>query len=164
MNRSGFITLAALTLQGCAGTLHAGAPEVLTVERLYASSTCGSLNLPEVVWIADAKTWQEQYALIVSPYIEPPSLPKVDFPHEGVLLITMGQRTTGGYSLRLTGMPATVQGGVLIVPVEWREPPPGYALTQVMTSPCLLAKVPNGAFSQIHVVDQDGQLRLKGVR
>ena len=52
----------------------------------------------------------------------------------------------------------------LTVPVDWREPLPGYVQTQVMTHPCLLVKLPNGAFSQIRVVDQDGRLRLEGVR
>lgn len=96
--------------------------------------------------------------------MEPPPPPAVDFAREGVLLIAMGQQTSGGYELSLTGRPATVQNGVLTVPVEWREPLPGYVQTQVMTHPCLLVKLPKGAFSQIRVVDQDGRLRLEGGR
>jgi hypothetical protein len=156
--------LAVLALQGCAGTTRAGSEATAPVEKVYASGQCGGLDQPEVVWIADAETWRERYAQIMSQRMEPPPRPAVDFSRDGVLLITMGQQTTGGYGLSLTGAPAIVQNGVLTVRVEWREPLPGYAQAQVMTNPCLLAKLPDGAFSHIRVIDQDGRLRLEGVR
>ncbi|MFZ1829947.1 MAG: protease complex subunit PrcB family protein [Candidatus Competibacteraceae bacterium] len=164
MNRPGLAVLAVLALQGCAGTTRAGSDATAPVEKVYASGQCGDLDQPEVVWIADAETWRERYAQIMSQRMTPPPAPAVDFPRNGILLIAMGQQTTGGYGLSLTGAPAIVQNGVLTVRVEWREPLPGYAQAQVMTNPCLLAKLPEGAFSHIRVIDQDGRLRLEGVR
>jgi len=162
MNR--FLAIGAvLTLQGCAGT--AGSEEAaLPVKVVYASGQCGSLNRPEAVWIADAEAWRRWYAQVMSLRMEPPPPPAVNFSREGVLLIAMGQQTTGGYGLSLTGALATVQNGVLTVPVEWREPLSGYAQTQIMTNPCLLAKLPKGVFSRMRVVDQDGRTRLEGGR
>lgn len=162
MSRS-FILLAVLALQGCAGT--AGSEEAtLPAASIHASSQCGSLNRPAVVWIADAEAWRQQYAQVMSLRMTPPPPPVVDFAREGVLLIAMGQQTTGGYALGLSGAPATVENGALTIPVEWREPSPGYAQTQAITHPCLLVKLPNGAFSQIRVVDQEGRTRLEGRR
>ena len=157
-----FILLAVLALQGCAGA--AGSDEALPVASVYASSQCGSLNRPEAVWIADTEAWRRWYAQVMSLRMEPPPPPTVNFSREGVLLIAMGQQTTGGYGLSLTGAPATVQNGVLTVPVEWREPLSGYAQTQIMTNPCLLAKLPEGAFSRMRIIDQDGRTRLEGGR
>lgn len=156
--------LAMLALPGCAGITSAGSEAITPVETLYTSSQCGGLDQPEVVWIADAGTWRQRYAQMMSLQITPPLLPVVDFSRDGVLLIAMGQQTTGGYGLSLSGTTATVQDGVLTMRVEWREPRPGYAQTQVMTSPCLVVKLPEGAFSRIRVVDQAGQVRLDGRR
>lgn len=134
------------------------------MEKMYASGYCGSLDRPEVVWIADIEAWRQTYAQVTSLRMAPPPPAAVDFSREGIVLIAMGRQTTGGYGLSLTGAPALARDGVLTIPVDWREPPPGYAQAQVMTSPCLLVKVPKGAFSQIRVVDQDGRLRLEGSR
>lgn len=161
MNRR-FTLLAVLALHGCAGA--AGSDEALPVASIYANSQCGSLNRLEAVWIADAEAWRRWYAQVMSLRMEPPPPPAVDFSREGVLLIAMGQQTTGGYGLSLIGRSATVQNGVLTVPVEWREPLPGYVQTQVMTNPCLLVKLPGSAFNRMRVVDQGGRLRLEGVR
>ena len=161
MNRR-FTLLAVLALQGCAGT--AGSDEALPVASVYANSQCGSLNRPEAVWIADTEAWRRWYMQVMSLRMEPPPPPAVDFSREGVLLIAMGQQTTGGYGLSLIGRSAIVQNGMLTVPVEWREPLPGYVQTQVMTNPCLLVKLPGSAFNRMRVVDQDGRLRLEGVR
>ena len=134
------------------------------MESIYASAQCGSINRPGLVWIAAAAAWQQQYAQVMSLRMTPPPPPAVDFAEEGVLLIAMGQQSSGGYGLGLTGATATVENGVLTVPVAWREPLPGYAQTQVMTYPCLLVKLPKAAFSQIRIVDQEGRTRLEGRR
>lgn len=164
MNRLLLAMLAMLALPGCAGITSAGSEAITPVETLYTRSQCGGLDQPEAVWIADAGTWRQRYAQMMSVQITPLPLPTVDFSQEGILLIAMGQQTTGSYGLSLTGTTATVQDGVLTMRVEWREPRPGYAQTQVMTSPCLLVKLPDRAFSFIRIVDQEGQVRLKSVR
>jgi len=48
--------------------------------------------------------------------------------------------------------------------VDWREPQPGYRLAQVVTSPCLLLKVPAAAFTRIQVLDREDRVRLEGAR
>jgi hypothetical protein len=66
VNRPGLAVLAVLALQGCAGTTRAGSDATAPVEKVYASGQCGGLDQPEVVWIADAETWRERYAQIMS--------------------------------------------------------------------------------------------------
>ena len=150
-------------LSGCAQT-GAGEDAVLPVESLYGDSQCGGLERPIVIWIAGAAEWRSQYGRIVSPQMSLPSPPMVDFSREGVLLVAMGTRPSAGYGLSLAGASATVRDGVLSVRVDWREPPPGYRQAQVVTSPCLVLKVPAVPFARITVLDLEGRTRLEGVR
>lgn len=136
----------------------------LPVRSLHSSGQCVGLERPTVVWIADAAAWRSWHGRITSARLPAPPAPAVDFSREGVLVLAMGSRSTAGYALSLAEESAVVRDGVLTVRVDWREPPPGALLAQVMTSPCLLVKVPMASFSRIRVVDQQGLLRLEGTR
>ena len=156
--------LAALALlSGCAQT-GAGEEATLPVDALYSGSQCGDLERPTTVWIASAAAWRSWHGRIVSPRMSLPSPPMVDFSREGVLLVAMGTRPSAGYGLSLAGASATVRDGVLSVRVDWREPPPGYRQAQVVTSPCLVLKVPAVPFARITVLDLEGRTRLEGAR
>lgn len=132
-------------------------------ELLYRNSQCGGLDQPAVTWIASPEEWRRLYGLATNSRMNPPPAPAVDFSREGVLLIAMGQRPSSGYGLSLAG-DATVRDGVLTVPVDWREPPPGFLQAQVVTSPCLLLKVPATDVTRLRVMDREGRIRLEGDR
>lgn len=134
------------------------------VVTLVSQSQCGGLDRPAVRWIASAGEWRDLYARVNSQWLNSPPPPVVDFPRGGVLLVAMGQRSTAGYGLALADDVATVRGRVLTMRVDWREPQPGRRQAQVMTSPCLLATVPDAGFTRIRVVDQEGRVRLEGER
>ena len=163
MRRSRRMLAALALLSGCAQT-GAGEDAVLPVESLYGDSQCGGLERPIVIWIAGAAEWRSWHGRIVSPQMSLPSPPMVDFSREGVLLVAMGTRPSAGYGLSLAGASATVRDGVLSVRVDWREPPPGYRQAQVVTSPCLVLKVPAVPFARITVLDLEGRTRLEGAR
>ena len=80
---------------------------------------------------------------------------------EGVLWLEMGVKPTGGYALELDDPEATVSGGVAVVSVRWRAPAPDMFVTQALTSPCLVLKLPKADLEAIHIQDQDGALRAK---
>ena len=86
---------------------------------------------------------------------------RVDFAREGVLLVAMGQKPTGGYGLDLNREFAVVSDDMAVLSVSWIDPPKGAILPQIITSPCLAIILPLGSYSQIHLLDQDEQLRLK---
>jgi hypothetical protein len=157
--------LALMVLAGCAqtgGNAAGGATAPITT--LASQGQCGGLNRPTVRWIANSGEWRELYARVNSQWMNPPPPPAVDFSRQGVLLIAMGQRSTAGFGLALANDTATVRDGVLTVRVDWREPPPGYRRAQVITNPCLLAKLPDAGFTRIQVVDREGRVRLEGER
>ena len=154
--------LAALA-SGCAQT-GVGENAALPVASVYGGGQCGGLERPAALWIASAAAWRSWSGRIVSSQMNLSSSPMVDFSREGVLLVAMGARPSAGYGLSLASEPATVRDGVLSVRVNWREPPPGHRQARVMTSPCLVLKIPAAPFSRITVLDQAGRARLEGVR
>ncbi len=157
--------LAALTLiSGCAQSGGVANHLTLPVKTLYSGAQCGGLDRPTVLWIARLEDWQSRYRQVVSLRMDAPPPPTVDFPREGILLIAMGSRTSAGYGLSLVGESATVHEGVLTVQVDWREPPPGYRQAQVMSNPCLLARLPAAPFTRIQILDRAGRVRLEGLR
>lgn len=132
-------------------------------EVLYRDSQCGgNIAKPAAVWIND----QQALTRFAEAHFLNPSkpLPTVNFPNEGVLFIAMGQRPTAGYGLGFSGNSTRIDGNTLEVTVFWQEPPPGYRLAQVVTSPCLMLKLPAGNFQRIRVLDQNGKVRAEASR
>jgi hypothetical protein len=131
---------------------------------LYSDVYCGAAALrPSVSWIESAAALSRVFAGFQRQ--DPSSAtPTVDFSRRGVLFIAMGQRPTAGYALDFTRGAVRRQGDTLEVRLDWQEPPPGYRLAQVITTPCLLLGMPAVSFSAIRVVDQNGQVRLTARR
>ncbi|WP_135227583.1 protease complex subunit PrcB family protein [Deinococcus fonticola] len=74
--------------------------------------------------------------------------------NETAVAVFIGQRTTGGYGVRVERVVAS--GGTLNVTVAIQAPQAGMITTQALTSPWVLVKVP-GLFTQVNVVDTAGQ-------
>jgi hypothetical protein len=66
--------------------------------------------------------------------------PAVDWPTEMVVAVFLGTRSTGGYSVEIAG--ARREGDALIVEYVERQPGPGSIVTQALTSPFHIAKLP----------------------
>jgi hypothetical protein len=67
--------------------------------------------------------------------------------------IFLGQRNTGGYSVRVTS--ASAQNGMLTLTVAVTAPGAGSITTQAITSPWTLVRL-SGSYSQVRVVDTNG--------
>lgn len=168
MMRIHWLTLAMFSLifmDGCAHPTHTTRPAAnmtLDAEVLQSGLYCGGdASHPTARWItrrSELDRLRQQLAMQGTPALE---LSKVDFSREGILLIAMGQRPTGGYRLTLGSQPVRVEADTLIVPVNWTEPAPGFAQIQVITSPCLLIKLPAVSFQRIQVTDRQGEVRIE---
>lgn len=69
--------------------------------------------------------------------------PSIDFERQAVLAVFMGQRRTGGYSIRVDEV--VRDGDVLKVGVETRSPGADCITTQALTEPYHLVVIPSGA-------------------
>jgi len=82
------------------------------------------------------------------------SIPEVNFNRYWVLLIEMGQKPTGGYSVSLDKFSPHLSNEKALIRINWNVPNKGAVLTQMMTSPYLMLKLSKGSFLKVVVVDQ----------
>jgi hypothetical protein len=81
-----------------------------------------------------------------------------DAPHA---LVEMGQRPTGGYGLAVSRA-AVLRGELLILSATFISPGPDRMVSQALTSPCVLVRLPPGRYSTVEVQDQAGAARATG--
>ncbi|GAB3682786.1 protease complex subunit PrcB family protein [Salinisphaera aquimarina] len=77
----------------------------------------------------------------------------------GIIIVEMGQRPTGGYSIKLDRSKTKVQGNTLTLSMEWKAPRLDAAVSQALIASCVAIRPPAGNYSRIRVVDQLGNVR-----
>ena len=150
---------------GCVGSAGQSKEKpTLKVRLLYKGDQCKTSRLnPHAIWIGDPDQFKKTYARLTSHTIgaQQDLSPRVDFFREGILVVTMGQKPTGGYGLDLNREIAVISDDTAVLRVSWIDPPKDAILSQIITSPCLAIILPKGPYSQIHLLDQDAHLRLQ---
>lgn len=97
--------------------------------------------------------WNQAYGASLSV----PPLPGADLARETLVAIFLGPKPTGGYGLDVVGV--TLEDGDLYVDVLERAPAPGAIVSQALTSPWLLIRIPRGDAGAVWFRDaRDGRL------
>jgi hypothetical protein len=150
---------------GCVGSdNHSKNKPTLKVRLLYKGDQCKTNRLdPHAIWIEDPDQFKKTYARLTKHTIgaQQDLSSRVDFSREGILIVAMGQKPTGGYGLELNREFAAISDDTAVLRVSWIDPPKGAILPQIITSPCLAIILPKGPYSQIQLLDQDAHLRLQ---
>ena len=150
---------------GCVGTdSHSKDKPTLKVRLLYKGDQCQTKRLnPHAIWIDGPDQFKKTYARLTRHTIgaQQDLSSRVDFSREGILIVAMGQKPTGGYGLELNREFAAISDDTAVLRVSWIDPPKGAILPQIITSPCLAIILPKGPYSQIQLLDQDAHLRLQ---
>jgi len=163
------IVLTALSLAGCEGTpgtdpgvpggglprseawalpsdggLPPGAVELPPgeVDTLFLSSSSGARAEGRLV-VDSEQAWEEAWSRLRGGVVPSEAPPRVDFSTHRVLVLSMGARPTGGYTIEVASLGR--DGDVLYVPVLELSPGPGCVTTQAVTHPALAIGVPLGA-------------------
>ncbi len=149
------------SLSGCGATRQSESDNpTLTIEVLYAD-TQGVNTSPEpsAIWINSMEELGYLYAgfetLRLSAAATP--VPEIDFNRFRVLLVEMGQKPTGGFSVNLNEHLSHISKVMAIVSLLWVEPEPETVLPQVITSPFMLLKIEKGTYTSVKVMDQHKQ-------
>lgn len=151
-----------LLLSACAGVGDETMPEQLPLRVLFSSTNCTATEqAPSLAILSSQRQWQETMKQLgkISGHTE--SSIKVEFAHEQVLQINMGQKTTGGYSLNLIEGESNIQHGWAQIHLQWNKPAAGMMVTMALTSPCVMLALPRYDYQGFRVFDQSGQLRLE---
>lgn len=127
------------------------AQKVYQVPSSLKSQQCFLTQSESQIWLEKKEEW-EALPVAARQQFEPA---EVDFNQYNVLIISAGQKATAGYDLELTHW--------LLEQDHWqvtrivRQPPEGAMLAQVITSPCLLVKIPK-AIKTFALNDENGQV------
>lgn len=150
------VVLTALLIGGCSvldGWRDPGEPR--RVDEVARATVCGGEG---------AEAWVRAYAttarLRQAPEAAP--LPGLEaLPNGAYVLIGMGQRSSGGHGLAVS-REAFELDGRLRLQATFVSPAAGRMTTQMLTSPCVLLRVPATEWREVEVIDQDGQVRARG--
>ena len=132
----------------------------LPVTVLHQAATCGTIV--DSQWISAQQPYEITFQSLFQGKISSsnPEPATVDFSKNGVLLISMGQQRTGGYSVTLAVDQMQISDGRAKIQVVWNTRKPGTMAIQMLTNPCLMLEVPKGNYSVIDVQDQVGNTRM----
>ncbi len=160
------ISLCFLMCFGVAGCANSGglekAPREIEIVQLYASSICsGQAQSSGVILIEEPQAYALLEQSLAGRFLNDAGrrLPVVDFNQDIVLVLTMGQQISSGYTLELSHEPIHFRGDTLLLSVLWREPASEMMTAQILTSPCLVLQLGRGLYRKIKVIDQDGHVR-----
>lgn len=71
--------------------------------------------------------------------INDPQVPKVDFSKSRIVALFLGQRTSGGYAIKVKSV--SEKGDKIYVTVEEKKPKPGDMVTMAITNPFTIVKI-----------------------
>ncbi len=108
--------------------------------EVLASGQQSAVRVPVARAIADPELWADVWAALHANRHPQPDRPEVDFERETVVVLLLGERRTGGYSVRITSV--IPRGDVVEVKVEVESPGPDDMVTQALTAPYLIATIP----------------------
>ncbi|CAM3694326.1 protease complex subunit PrcB family protein [Deinococcus frigens] len=105
--------------------------------------------------VSVAATRADAATLYAQAYARQTGAPTAPDPGSATLVgVFLGQRSTGGYGVTVTG--ASASGGTLTLVAQLRSPKPGSITTQAITSPWTIVRV-DGKYQDVRVVDEAGQ-------
>lgn len=138
-----------------------GTDMALKITTVHESSQCGPTVTTQ--WISSQQQFETLFRASQQQMLSsaPPQPSNIDFTRFGVVLVSMGQRRTGGYRIELAQEGLVVRNDTAQITVRWREPEPGMMVTQVLTHPCVFLRVPRADYQSVRVVDQENKVRAE---
>lgn len=142
--------LALLALTGCASSDPANnALKAPLARQIIQSAHCG-LTGPGLAYVQTTEQLQKLLELPAQ-NMAVQQLRQVNLEQEHLLFVTLGEKPTGGYSVRLDSASAANADKPLQVLVTVRSPEPGNMVTQAITSPCVVVAIPAADWPEIRV-------------
>ncbi len=166
MSRSFAISFICLLWIGLFGCTHAETPQdfkSIDIQVMHERTHCGNTAaMSTALWIADRARLTRVFDRMDRRQIggsAPEWTENFDFKNYGILFVHMGRQPTGGYALEYVPGHAHISGKTATVVLKWMTPDPAAMVTQVITSPCMMLKMPKTNFKRIEIIDQHGRLK-----
>jgi hypothetical protein len=131
-----FVLACGMAMVGC---LIANAADEKAVRTLSKGAFSGISQAKQEV-IKDQPTWEKFWAKHNVAMKPSAQLPKVDFSKEMVIAVTLGKKTSGGYSIEIMAVEPTASA--LKISVKRTSPAPGAIVITALTAPFHFVAVP----------------------
>ncbi|WP_421911132.1 protease complex subunit PrcB family protein [Marinobacter sp.] len=141
------LILIVASVAGCAVNRSATAEGAPLARQVTESDHCG-LAAPGLVYVSNAEELS-QLSKLPSGKLALKQLREIDFEREHLLLVSLGQKNTGGYGLTLQS--SEIVDDVLELMVEVRRPAAGAMVTQALTTPCAVIAISPDDWEQLRV-------------
>jgi len=105
-----------------------------------AKGLASGVAQPTQLVVRSQNDWAALWSRHMRTQVASPPPPSVDFSHDMVVALFMGERPTGGYAIEVTRIERTAQG--LTVHYRTSRPDPSAMQTQALTQPFHLVTVP----------------------
>lgn len=141
------LALAIVLLAGCAVNRSATATGAPLARQVTESDHCG-LTAPGLVYI-DSASELDKLERLPSGNLAMKKLRALDLEKEHLVLVGLGQKSTGGYGLTLAS--AEIVDDVLELTLDIRKPAPDAMVTQVLTTPCAIIAITPDDWEQLRI-------------
>ncbi len=138
----------------------ADSTEPVQLQVVYRGSRCTAIQ-PGVDVIRDTDSWAEWRRQQDRQFFSADDGPgdeetAIDFGQSTVIVISMGQKPTPGYTVEVVAGSAMLQGETLNISSIWQQPAEDAILAQVLTSPCVAIMVSTTQYDTVKINDQQG--------
>ena len=106
----------------------------------YSFSYNSGFDQPARLVVRDPAAWQSAWQQTFGRQRPVPPLPEIDFSREMVVLVALGSRASGGYTILIDGATSTDSGASIAV--RSVSPGPKCGTTAALTQPVDIARVP----------------------
>jgi len=106
--------------------------------RTIAKGAISGIQEPTQELIKDQAAWEKTWTRHATRVLE--KRPEVDFSKEMVILVALGRKNTGGYTIEVTKVEPV--GDKLQITVRRKSPTPGAMTVQMVTAPFQMVAVP----------------------
>ena len=156
------IAMAMVLLFACGmGQRGSAPPPELYVDVLLAGTQGGGIHQePSAEWITSREELDQLFNKLSAaqlPAQDPNKTTQIDFSVSRFILVSMGQKPTAGYSLKLDPESCSITKNSASISLVWSEPDPGMVSAQVITNPFILLRISKGGYDAVKIVDQHGQ-------
>lgn len=141
------LVLIVASVAGCAVNRSATAEGAPLARQVTESDHCG-LAAPGLVYVSNAEE-RNRLSQLPSGKLALKQLRAIDFEREHLLLVGLGQKTTGGYGLTLQS--AEIRDDVLELKMAVRRPTKDAMVTQALTTPCAVIAISPKEWEQLRV-------------
>jgi len=138
----------------------ADSTEPVQLQVVYRGSRCTAIQ-PGVDVIRDTDSWAEWRRQQDRQFFSADDGPgdeetAIDYGQSTVIVISMGQKPTPGYTVEVVAGSAMLQGETLNISSIWQQPAEDAILAQVLTSPCVAIMVSTTQYDTVKINDQQG--------